>query len=231
MTYKEMAEDVFHFIKEQDLGSDLIVLGHSIGARVAMEMSVTQPNAFKGVIAVDLAPYNYRDDHRFSFPEDLHWKMQKLSQINLSQDIYDVRRQILEVADTQAEGELYLSSLNSDGYGGFKWKFNLNYILKNLMPNLMNLEYKGSKTYHGPVKVICGEKSDYIAPDIVHTFHRTFENFYEERDLTWIEDAAHWVHYSNPYMFLVEVSQFLQLITSPEQEVPGHEYHFPALNV
>jgi Predicted hydrolases or acyltransferases (alpha/beta hydrolase superfamily) len=217
MTYKEMADDVYNFVRENRLGPDLIVLGHSMGARVAMEMAVTYPEAMKGVVVVDLAPYNYRDDYRFTFPEDLLWKFQKLSQINLKQDIRHIRTEIFEIADSLAEGELFASNLVNI-HGQYKWRINLDSILKNYMSQIIkDLDYRGNKTYPGPVKVICGEKSDYVAPDIVHTFHKPFEQFLKQRDLVWIENADHWVHYSQPYLFTAEVSQFLQSVIHPQE--------------
>ncbi len=61
MTYAEMAEDVAGFIAEQGL-TDPIVMGHSMGGKVAMQLALSDPDSVKALIVVDIAPVTYGHD-------------------------------------------------------------------------------------------------------------------------------------------------------------------------
>ena len=61
MTYKEMAEDVAGFIDRAGIEAP-IVMGHSMGGKVAMRLALERPDLLKGLIVVDIAPVTYGHD-------------------------------------------------------------------------------------------------------------------------------------------------------------------------
>lgn len=54
-SYPALAADVGQFIRKKSLGSS-IVIGHSMGAKTAMALSLTDPKVVKSLVAIDNAP-------------------------------------------------------------------------------------------------------------------------------------------------------------------------------
>jgi Predicted hydrolases or acyltransferases (alpha/beta hydrolase superfamily) len=210
MTDAEMAEDVITLIKEKNLDSKgTVIMGHSMGARVAMSLAQLYPQLPTGVIIVDYAPYNYYSDPRFQVVKRTKEMIGKMTQLTLGADINEIKKNISQIATSKDVAGLLLTNIAPDGHGGFKWKVNLRAILKRY-DELMGCNWEDSKKYSGPVRVICGEKSEYMTMDILHTFNQVFTNFNANKDLILIKDAGHWVHFNKPYDFIDNVSSFLQ---------------------
>jgi len=210
MSYPEMAKDVHNFIVENGLeGQDNILLGFSMGARVAMETAVHYPELIKGVALVDLAPHDYINDKRFSVVEAMNTMLRKLCQIDLMRDRNLIRQDIMSVAFASAAGEVMNSNVIPAVGGGYRWRLNLHSIYNNFLSQILNAKYTGYDTYNGPVKLILGGASEYTSKDIVGSFHHMFENFDEERDVEVVEGAGHWVHATHPNEFLNIVSKFI----------------------
>jgi pimeloyl-ACP methyl ester carboxylesterase len=67
MSYEEMVRDVVRFLDAQ--GIDKIVLvGHSMGGKVAQAMALLYPDRVEGLVVLDIAPVTYKRD------VDPHWK-------------------------------------------------------------------------------------------------------------------------------------------------------------
>ena len=58
MSYKEMAEDVVCFMDNNGL-ERIIVLGHSMGGKTAMQVALRFPERVSCLIVVDIAPVQY----------------------------------------------------------------------------------------------------------------------------------------------------------------------------
>ena len=62
MHYPEMAEDIATLAKS--LGHDSIsILGHSMGGKTAMVLSLVNPSLVERLIVVDIAPVQYPSNH------------------------------------------------------------------------------------------------------------------------------------------------------------------------
>ena len=55
MTYSLMASDVAETLKQLDI-SKAILIGHSLGSRVAMELALSMPDSIEKLVLVDLPP-------------------------------------------------------------------------------------------------------------------------------------------------------------------------------
>jgi len=178
-----------------------------------MEFAVTYPNYIKGAIVVDLAPYNYLEDKRFDFIDNMYGMMERLTKINLdNKDLTTLRKEVVSVSLSKEVGEVIATNLVPDEKGGYMWRINLQSICKNLKTQILNLDYTGTKKYNGPVRIICGDQSEYMKKDIVPSFHKIFGNLDEERDIYFIKNSGHWVHYSQPHEFINLVSDFLDKV-------------------
>ena len=61
MGYQEMAGDVVKFLDNQQI-TDSVILGHSMGGKVAMELALSQPDRVNKLVVVDIAPVTYKHD-------------------------------------------------------------------------------------------------------------------------------------------------------------------------
>lgn len=61
MSYKEMAKDIIRYADNQNI-EKFTVLGHSMGAKTAMTLSMLYPERMDGVIVVDAPPKNIRKE-------------------------------------------------------------------------------------------------------------------------------------------------------------------------
>jgi pimeloyl-ACP methyl ester carboxylesterase len=210
MSYPEMANDVKNFIFENNLQDrENIVLGFSMGARVAMEVSVNYPELVKGVALIDLAPHDYTSDRRFNFVESMNTMLKNLCQIDLTRDRSLIRKDIMSVAFTQDAGEVVNANVIPSEKGGYKWRLNIHSIYNNFLSQILNARYNGYDTYDGPVKLILGAQSEYTSKELVPSFHQIYDNFDEDRDVEVVDNAGHWVHYQQPQEFIKIVSKFL----------------------
>jgi len=71
MSYSEMARDVLNFmdqIAEKNDGADqyskAIIVGHSMGGKVAQSLALMYPNRVAGLVILDIAPVKYSSDEK-----------------------------------------------------------------------------------------------------------------------------------------------------------------------
>lgn len=61
MPYQAMAADIIALARQLRL-KDTLLLGHSMGGKVAMSAMLTEPDCFKACVIADIAPVNYAHD-------------------------------------------------------------------------------------------------------------------------------------------------------------------------
>lgn len=196
MTYEEMAADVGGFIAAQNLTAP-IVMGHSMGGKVAMRLALDAPDLLAGLIVVDIAPVAYG--------HDMLDYIAAMEAMDLSGE---QRRAELE---EELRGEVedpgvtaFLMTNLERANGGFQWRINLTAISAG-MSAISAFSVPHGATYNGPTAFVAGENSAYIRDQ-----HRekTLELFPKARTVT-IKDASHWVHADQPDAFLKTVQAFL----------------------
>lgn len=210
MSYEEMAADIDAATSE--LGLDkFYLLGHSLGGKVAMVYSRLYAERLKGLIVCDIGPFNYNDTTKFKSSSEIRALLQACAKINLTGTTREKLKVELENA---ANGKkdisgLLLTNIEQITNGNYKWRVNLEAII-NFYGQIMDPFSHSSKKYNGPVKVIAGGKSEYVPKDRLSEYNTIFENFDIQRDVTYIEPASHWVHFTHPEEFVKEVSAFIK---------------------
>ena len=61
MSYEEMANDVLRYADQNEIEL-LTILGHNIGAKVAMTLSCMHPDRVAAVVSLDTAPLSFDSD-------------------------------------------------------------------------------------------------------------------------------------------------------------------------
>lgn len=195
-SYEAMSEDVKRYCGEHGL-NEIILLGHSMGGKVAMQFAVNYPEKVSKLIVADIAPKAYPPHH-----QDI---LKALSQLDFSK------------IKSRGEAEDILSQyINDEGTRLFLLK-NLYRKDKNHLALRVNLPVLSERieevgaalpenaAFNGETLFLGGEKSGYIEPmdEIVIKKH------FPKAKIKTISKAGHWLHAENPEEFYEKCNQFL----------------------
>ncbi|WP_416867968.1 MAG: alpha/beta fold hydrolase [Imperialibacter sp.] len=189
-----MAEDLANFIKDNNI-TQPIVLGHSMGGKVAMNYALSHPGELEKLIVVDISPRGYKVHHD-QILEGL--KSIDLSSLDSRKEADD---QLAKYVPNVGERQFLLKSLSRTG-DGFEWKINVAAIDNNI--GLIVGEIDGEPN-PVPTLFIDGENSNYIRDIDLPIIKKLFP----DSQVVTIKNAGHWVHAEQPEAFLETLMAFL----------------------
>ena len=199
ISYEDFSSRLSNFIIEQGL-NDPIILGHSLGGKVAMFLALQNPHLVDRLIIVDIAPVNYNSDDQLKV-------INALSTINIKQIKTRSEADNLlsdNILDPLLRGFL-LQNLIRDG-DNYDWRCNLK-GLKNGMNNIVKFPEIGKEiVFNYPTLFIKGSKSDYILP----IYKKKISNLFPCNSFIEIEDAGHWPHIDNKDKVVEAIINFLE---------------------
>ena len=163
----------------------LSVVGHSLGGKVAMQLTLNQPTLINHLIVLDIAPVAYSARHSNVFQglnnvELANITSRKEAQSALSKYIIDKSTQ-----------QFLLKSLYNDN-NIWAWRFNLR-LLHQDYPKLSDA-ITSVQPYVGPVLFIKGENSDYLLSEHKNAVVQLFPNSQSKM----INGTGHWLHAEKP---------------------------------
>lgn len=194
--YDLLSDDIFHFFKIHQIERAHII-GHSMGGKVAMFFALKYTSLVNKLIAVDIAPTIYGDQHSFIFDS--------LMAIDLS--TIETREQVNSILSNRINDESTVSflmkGLTRDDENKFMWRFNVESLYNNYgaiagFPVV-------STSFDGEVLFIKGQLSNYINSENYGDILRYFPN----HELVEIAGTGHWVHAEDPIGFIDVVSNFI----------------------
>jgi len=194
--YHVMAEDLREFIESHKLENP-IILGHSMGGKVAMFFAVSHPGLFEKMIVVDIAPRSYPVHHQ-KILEALG--AVKIDQISSRKEAEDQMKPY--IADFGIR-QFLLKNLKREDNDSFGWKLNLAVIRDNI--ENIGEAVDDNHPVDKPILFVGGEKSDYIRDED----HALINKIFPQARIVTIPGAGHWVHAEQPKLLLEEVEQFL----------------------
>ncbi len=197
VSYAALARDVMQLIDEQGLESALLI-GHSMGGKVAMWLALEQPEQVSGLVVVDIAPVAYPNRLGVIY-EALHAVDQAHIGSRTEADAILAR-----YLDDSGLRQFLLQNLRqADGVWG--WRINLPALTRG-MPVIAGFpEHKGA-AYPGPALFIHGGKSDYLQPASRPLIQRLFPR----ARVRSIPQAGHWVYAEQPQAFSALLDEFLK---------------------
>lgn len=187
-SYPGMAQAVADEI-DLRLGSaaNVILVGHSMGGKVAMLTALNHPELVSALVVIDIAPGASDQVHTFS---PLVAAMRSLDLEALTSRADADERMRAAVPDDAVR--LFLLQ-NLRRKGGWHWQQNLA-MLGDSLPQIGDWPPTGDATYPGPVLWLTGERSDYVKPEHAATMGRLFPAVRHQV----VADAGHWVHADQP---------------------------------
>ena len=196
--YNFLAEDLKKYCDFHKL-EDLILLGHSMGGKTAMNYAVNYPDNLSKLIIADIGPKQYPLHH-----QDI---LKALSALDFS--IVKTRKIANEVISEYIKNDGVRQFLAKNLY----WKHPDELALRINLPVLIkNIEEVGkalseNSIYHKDTLFLRGANSNYIENVDELLIKKQFPN----SEIQTIKNAGHWLHAENPKDFYNIVMNFISI--------------------
>ena len=195
--YELMSDDILELITDNNLKS-VILLGHSMGGKVAMQFALEHSQLLDKLIVVDIAPKYYAPHHQKV--------LEGLGAVDFN--IIKSRKEVegilsKSISDTGTK-QFLLKNLYWKNDSELAWRFNFESIAKHIEE--IGKAITSTSSCVTPALFIRGENSNYILDDdmkmIQHMFTRSM--------LETIAGAGHWIHAEKPKEFFDCVMRFIK---------------------
>jgi len=189
--YFDMAQDLKEFLEHF---GPMAVLGHSMGGKAAMVLSILEPNLVEKLIVADIAPVSYTHDNVQYIQAMKNVKLDKIVTRG------DALSQLAEIVPEPELQSFFTQSLDLKTK---RWKLNLD-VLEREMEKIVSFP-KLSGKYEKASLFLSGALSDYLK-----TSHRPkITKLFSNAKFAKITNAGHWLHAEKPREFETAVRSFL----------------------
>jgi esterase len=194
-SYQLMAQDVVALLQHLSILSPIII-GHSMGGKVAMKMIEQLNSQIRALIVLDMAPVSYttrRHDAVFAGLQAV--LMNKPSS----------RNQALEILAQHINEDsvrLFLSKSLMRKEDTFCWRFNVNALVDNYSAIL---GWDPIAQNHVPTLFIKGGNSEYITAE----YQSNIQQQFAQAKAHIIANTGHWLHAEKPNEVLRVINKFL----------------------
>jgi pimeloyl-ACP methyl ester carboxylesterase len=195
--YEAMVEDVILFMENNWIQSADFI-GHSMGGKVAMHLSLNQPEKVTKLIVADIGVKDYPPGHLAIFDALASIDLKNLNERKEAELILSNKLQEASVV------QFLLKNLSRDKDGIYYWKMNLNGIVNNYANIMKGIH--SDQVFLNPTMFVRGSKSNYIQDDDLLDIAKLFPNAIYKT----ISNAGHWLHADQPEIFIELVYQFLR---------------------
>lgn len=196
--YELMVEDVYHYLQHHKL-SDVCLLGHSMGGKVALFFAQKYPHLLAKLLVVDIAPKYYPIHHQQIID----------ALISVDFNIVKSRKQADEILSKTIKDEGVKQFLLKNLYWKSAHQLAFRFHLTSLAQNID--QFGKEVLLNHPIKIptlfIKGDQSNYILETDFDYIKAHFLNV----QIQIIKNAGHWVHAENPADFNQTVLNFLHL--------------------
>ena len=195
--YRDVARDVAGFLEELEL-ERCVLLGHSMGGKIAMSLALQRPELVEALIVADISPKEYKPRHQEEFEA-----MEEVRRAG-AKNRREADRVMAERIESRAIRAFLLKNYRETADGRYDWRFNLDGVREHYREISAWPEHHGA--YEGPVLFVRGGRSPYVAPEDLELAR----SYFPRVELRTIEDAGHWLHAERRETFLDEVRRFLE---------------------
>ena len=194
--YDVMCEDVLEYMADNNIANP-IILGHSLGGKVAMKFAFRYADKIEKLIVADISAREYNTD----FHQKLLSTLYKLPLEDFTKREEVDRALSLFVKDKGIRLFL-LKNLYRNKNKEFAWRFNIEVLLEKVS-NIQEADFvKGICDI--PTYFIRGGTSNYITSEDELIISKHFSDF----SIATIDRAGHWLHAEQPEKFYTEVMGF-----------------------
>ncbi|MEA9392289.1 alpha/beta fold hydrolase [Acerihabitans sp. TG2] len=189
--YDAMSSDVAALLDQLAM-ENCIVIGHSMGGKVAMRLSARLGERIHALVVIDMAPVAYAERHH----DNVFTALRNVSAAGVTHRTEAAALMREDIADPGTI-QFLLKSFHQG-----EWRFNLEALWQNY-PALIN--WRESAPWNGPVLFVRGEKSAYLDDGYRSAIQRQFP----QARAHVVAGAGHWVHAEKPAATLRAIERFL----------------------
>ena len=196
MTFTNMANALQLFLGELDI-TRVHIVGHSLGAKVAMQFATLFPELTSSVTVLDISPVTYKGRGH-----DPVFQAVKELDLESIQSRNDALTHFLDYTDDADTAKFILTNLRR-AQAGYEWRIDFDV----LSDNYENLAHAPElhDGFAGPALVLKGELSAYI-----QTKHKElFKAYLPKASHYIVEGAGHWLHAEKPKEVQQHILRFL----------------------
>lgn len=195
-SYEVMAEDLKNYCEEHNL-NEIILLGHSMGGKVAMQFAVTHPEMVSKLIVADIGPKAYPPHHQDILKA---LSMLDFSKIKSRGEAEDILSEYIKDEGTRL---FLLKNLYRKSKEELGLRVNLPILSEKI--NEVGNALSENAIFNGDTLFLGGEKSGYIEP----MDELLIKKHFPKAQIGTISNAGHWLHAENPDEFYDNVMNFL----------------------
>jgi len=206
-TYQDMVDDLLQFFNDHQI-SRAIVLGHSMGGKVAMMFAAEYPELVTGLIVADIAPKSYNlSDKPYKTVLEHELILGLMEELNLVavSSRKEIDHFLAEKLHSSTLRQFLIKNIQRNKEDYFEWKINvpvLRHALVSITSGVSAEWFDDRKPIlNYPVTFIRGLKSEYIADDDLPGI----KAIYPDARIIGIPDAGHWLHAEQPEKFVEAV--------------------------
>jgi len=193
-SYALMVEDLKSLFDALNL-TDVILLGHSMGGKVAMHFAQKYEGRLNKLIVVDMGVKSYPLHHEHILKAFHEIDLSKLSARSEAEAI------LKQFIDSDGVRQFLLKNLYWMEKGKLSWRVNFPVLEREMSEILSALPEKEVLT---STLFIRGELSNYILDSDIPIL----ESYFPDAQLISVENAGHWVHAEAPEAFVDAVLVF-----------------------
>ncbi|MBP9848477.1 MAG: alpha/beta fold hydrolase [Flavobacterium sp.] len=196
-SYDVMAADVMQYCVHHQL-KDIIIVGHSMGGKVAMLLATTYPEFVSKLIVADIGPKYYAPHHQTI--------LAALNAVDFLKK--PSRSEVEEIVSGYIKDfgtrQFLLKNLYWETSEQLAFRFNLKVFNEKIETVGTALPFEN--TFSKDTLFLRGVKSDYILDSDFETIYHHFPS----ASIKTIKNAGHWLHAENPKDFLSTVLDFIK---------------------
>lgn len=201
MSYPATAEDLFQLAQSLKL-LPFTALGHSMGGKSMLALSLEFPEIVNKLVLVDIAPLTYSAEEHLNL-------INSLEQLDLCTITKreQADQQLAESISNSSLRQFLLQNLvpNPDKNPNYQWRINLEQIkhsLDDIRSWPTDLE---TKQFNKPALLVRGGNSQYVTDETIELTKKTLPQLQTET----IPNTGHWLHAEAPNEFLEILHNFL----------------------
>ncbi|MFO8055541.1 MAG: alpha/beta fold hydrolase [Bacteroidales bacterium] len=197
--YYALADDLMEFMEAHNIEQP-VLMGHSMGGKVAIHFALDYPEDVEKLIVVDMGVRKYK-------AKAIHYQLiEAMESVDFDQagTRDEVEQQLGRYVQSRPLRMFLMKNLKRYSRQRLGWKLNLP-VLKASMENIVE-GISTENQFKKPTLFIAGGKSDYVLEED----HPKIKEIFPSALIKTIPGASHWLHVEAPEVFCEILSNFLQ---------------------
>lgn len=199
MRWAELVSDLEAYRVKAGLES-FVLLGHSLGGKIAMRYACEYGERVAGLAVVDIAAKAYPPYHEAEFRAMRRMAVGDLLNRKEAEALLSV-----DVPDWAMRQFLLTNLVRDEATGAYKWQINLEALHASL-PHIRQNSLREGDCYNGPSLLVRGGRSDFVAAGDVAAMRDWLPNLKEVA----LPEAGHNVHVEDRVGFLELLLEWLK---------------------